>query len=64
MKYRVKSKSRDIYHIVEEDENGRMTCQCEFFQFKGYQDVMGTCSHIKKIRKYLNDINKRGKNPY
>lgn len=47
--YPIPSKSRKLNHLVSEHDDGRYTCTCKYFQFKGYQDPIGTCSHIKKV---------------
>ena len=48
--YPIKSASRNKFHLVQDYGDGRMSCTCEYYQFKGYQDTLGTCSHIKKIK--------------
>jgi hypothetical protein len=43
----VKSASRKKFHLVQEFEDGFMTCTCEYYNFRGFRS--GTCSHIKKV---------------
>jgi len=47
--YKVRSNSRNIEHSVQEFDDGRFSCTCEYYQFKGIKDPVGICSHIKKV---------------
>jgi len=54
-KYKVKSSNGKDFYIVSEYPDGRFSCECKFYEFKGHRDPIGTCKHIKKvIKKYEN----------
>lgn len=47
--YPIRSATRNKHHLVQEWEDGRFSCSCEYYSFVSCNNALKDCRHIKKV---------------